>query len=224
MDITEALLDRRSIRDFTPRPVDHDLILKIIETAARAPSSGNYQPWEVFVATGDALERIRQGRLQRLAENNMAQPEVDVSHWPNDPQPMVARMQEMYAARWQLRGLDPTDAQLNRRANARRTANVFGAPALVVLCMHRDINPFTVFDLGLFAQSIVLAGRSLGVDSLIAAGLAGQPDVTRKELAIPDELQIVIGIALGHADPDSAENTYRSPRRPVGEFVTIRDR
>jgi len=222
VDITEALLGRRSIRDFTSRPIDQDLVLRIIETASRAPSSGNYQPWEVFVATGAALERIRRGRLQRLAENAMAKPEVDVSHWPDDPPPMVARMNDMYRSRWELRGLDPTDAQLNRRANAERTANLFGAPAFLVLCMHRAINPFTVFDMGLFAQSIVLAARSFGVDSLIAAGLAGQPDVSRQELAIADELQIVIGMALGYADPASAENSYRSPRRPVSEFVTIR--
>lgn len=221
MDTIEALTGRHSVRDFTSTPIPRDLVLRILELAAQAPSSGNYQPWEVFVAAGPVLEAIRRERVATYIAGKAAEPEVDVSHFPSDPPVMLERLTEMYQSRWRLRGFDPANAAANRRATGQRAAAVFNAPVLLLLCMHRGLNPFTVFDLGLFAQSIALVARCLGVDSLIAAGLATQPDISRRALSIPDDLRIVIGMALGHADKDSAENGYRSPRRPIGEVVTF---
>ena len=43
----------------------------------------------------------------------------------------------------------------------------------------------------------------------------------RKEIEIPDELSIVIGIALGYKDDESPQNTFRSMRRPLDEVVRL---
>ncbi|HEX7514096.1 MAG TPA: nitroreductase family protein, partial [archaeon] len=40
-------------------PVHKGTILKILDAATRAPSSGNTQPWELFVADGGALDLLR---------------------------------------------------------------------------------------------------------------------------------------------------------------------
>lgn len=220
MDVADALSSRRSIRDFRSDPVPRETVLRILELATQAPSSGNYQPWEVFVAAGPVLEKIRQDRTIAFQSGIAAAPEFDVSHFPTDPPAARERLSEMYETRWSLRGFNPAEGAANRRASAERAATAFNAPVVLVLCMHEGLNPFTVFDFGLFAQSIALAARSFGVDSLIAAGLATQPDVYRRHLPIPDDLRIVIGMALGHAD-DTAENDYRSPRRPIDEVVTF---
>jgi nitroreductase len=54
----EALMDtRRSVRDFSDRPVPRDLIEAAIRTASTAPSGAHMQPW-TFVAVSDpALKR-----------------------------------------------------------------------------------------------------------------------------------------------------------------------
>lgn len=49
----EDLRGRHTIRDFAPDPVPLGVIEKCIETAGRAPSGANHQPWH-FAVVGDA--------------------------------------------------------------------------------------------------------------------------------------------------------------------------
>jgi nitroreductase len=73
------------------------------------------------------------------------------------------------------------------------------------------------------AQSIMLAAQDHGIDSAIAVNLVCFPDVIRTELGIPEELLIVIGIALGYADPSDPSDRFRSARRPFAEVVRVLD-
>jgi nitroreductase len=59
MDLMEAMLTRRSVRQWTSEPVSDESLEQLMEAAARAPSGGNTQPW-AFVAIRD------QARLKRL--------------------------------------------------------------------------------------------------------------------------------------------------------------
>ena len=49
MDVTDAILKRRSIRNFRPEPVEKEKIEKVLEAARLAPSWGNTQPWRFIV-------------------------------------------------------------------------------------------------------------------------------------------------------------------------------
>jgi nitroreductase len=51
MDIMEAILTRRSIRDFTSQPIPGELIKTLLSAAMQAPSAGNAQPWHFIVVT-----------------------------------------------------------------------------------------------------------------------------------------------------------------------------
>lgn len=53
---------RRTVRDFSPRPVARDVIAACLAAACTAPSGANMQPWH-FVAVGDPVtkRRIRLG-------------------------------------------------------------------------------------------------------------------------------------------------------------------
>jgi nitroreductase len=56
------MASRRTIRDFSSRTVDPELIERAIATAASAPSGANRQPWRFVVVTDPAIrERIREG-------------------------------------------------------------------------------------------------------------------------------------------------------------------
>ena len=59
MNVIDALNSRATIRAFKPDAVSKETILEILEAATRAPSSGNTQPWELFVAGGEVLDRLR---------------------------------------------------------------------------------------------------------------------------------------------------------------------
>ena len=79
VSVTEAMISRRSIRAFLPDPVDAGTLARIFETAQRAPSGGNVQPWHVAVVSGAPLAALiakvgeRQamgGRISRMPGSN----------------------------------------------------------------------------------------------------------------------------------------------------------
>lgn len=53
MQVLEALRGRRSIRKFTDRPVDPEVLDRVLRAGTWAPSGLNNQPWKFVVVQGD---------------------------------------------------------------------------------------------------------------------------------------------------------------------------
>jgi nitroreductase len=194
MNVIDALNSRFTVRIFKPDPLERGTILKILDAATRAPSSGNSQPWELFLASGDALERLRQRFQERLMDEVPSNPDLPApQEWPRALQ---KRMDEAKAARFEFLGIKHDDAA-SRRAMFVLAFRFFGAPTVIYLCLDRTLTAWSIFDMGLLAQSIMLAAQHYGVDSTVAAQLVSYPDLIRAELGIPEHLLILIGIALG---------------------------
>lgn len=49
MEALDAIRTRRSVRKFTDRKIQKDMIEKLLEAAMSAPSAGNQQPWHFLV-------------------------------------------------------------------------------------------------------------------------------------------------------------------------------
>jgi nitroreductase len=49
MDVLEAILNRRSIRQYTDRPVTEEIVETLLKAAMYAPSAVNKQPWHFIV-------------------------------------------------------------------------------------------------------------------------------------------------------------------------------
>ena len=45
----DAIMNRKSVRNYKPVPVGDDLVEKLLRAAMQAPSAGNQQPWEFVV-------------------------------------------------------------------------------------------------------------------------------------------------------------------------------
>jgi nitroreductase len=59
MELWEAIITRRSIRQFTSQPVSQDLIEKILRAGMQAPSARNKQPWHfIVVQNREMLDKI----------------------------------------------------------------------------------------------------------------------------------------------------------------------
>ena len=56
MDTFEAILARKSVRAYEPKPVPKEVLEKILEAGLMAPSAGNIKPWRFIVVT-DADKR-----------------------------------------------------------------------------------------------------------------------------------------------------------------------
>jgi len=217
MDAIEAILARHSVRDFASKPVAKETVMKILEVATRSPSGSNGQPWEVFVASGATIERIRK-MYQERPLGGAGGPTSPGGPGGPAPRPdyILERMRTIRNERLKLLGLDPADpASGNIFLEWGR--RLFGAPVLVVVCMDKALS--SNLDIGLFIQTICIAAQGYGVDSFIAGAFVSQRDILHQELGIPESLNIVTGIGLGYANPNSIINTYRSPRRPIQEVV-----
>jgi len=53
----DLMKSRRSVRDFSDKPVPKDIIDNIIKTAASAPSGANKQPWKFIVVEGKEIKK-----------------------------------------------------------------------------------------------------------------------------------------------------------------------
>ena len=62
MEAKEAILTRRSVRNFIEKDIPPDMIINILDCALRAPSSSNTQPWE-FILVKDQEIKDRIGYL-----------------------------------------------------------------------------------------------------------------------------------------------------------------
>jgi nitroreductase len=51
MDAMQAIMGRRSIRQYEHRPVDSEQVDELLRAAMAAPSAGNQQPWRFVVVT-----------------------------------------------------------------------------------------------------------------------------------------------------------------------------
>ncbi len=216
MNISDALTVRRTIRAFKPDAISRGLLVKILKPALHTPSWANTQPWEIFAASGEPLERLRKAYAEKLKNCVPRNPDITMpKEWPDACR---TRMETLKAERTELLEQtckDPailTDLmQINYR--------FFNAPVVVYLCMDRCLTPWSLFDLGAMSHGIMLAAEEQGVGSAVAVTLAAHPDVIRRELDIPDSLAIVIGIALGNPDHDSPQNKFRSKRRSLEDVV-----
>jgi len=51
MDAMSAILSRRSIRQYTNKPVARESVYEVLQAAMNAPSAGNERPWHFIVLT-----------------------------------------------------------------------------------------------------------------------------------------------------------------------------
>ena len=219
MDVVEALNSRFTARAFKSDPIDRSTLEKVLEAALRAPSWANTQPWEIYVAGGEALSRLRQAYVANLRNCVARNPDLTApKQWPPA---LLMRMENLKSERMatiERVCLDKSKLKELSEMNY----HFFHAPVVAYICMDKTLTPWSIFDLGLFSQSLMLAARHFGLDSAPAVTLAAHPDLIRRELNIPDDLSIIIGIALGYADAEQPQNKFRSPRRSVQEAVTFK--
>jgi hypothetical protein len=61
------------------------------------------------------------------------------------------------------------------------------------------------------------------VGTCVEVSVAGYPEVVRAQLAIPAELSILCGLAVGYADPDFPANKLHIGREAVEKNVVFLD-
>jgi nitroreductase len=214
MNVIEAINGRHSTRAFLSNPVEKDKLDIILHTAARSPSWANSQPWEVFVASGETLQRIRQGFKQKYADKAPTAPETPrPKEWSE-----AAKNRQQQLRPDMVKDCGDAADQFGALNQA-----FFFAPAVIYVCMDKVQGEWSLYDIGAYSQSLMLAALEQGLSTIPAITTVLYPDVLREELKIPDNLKITIGIAVGYADKEHKINNFLSSRSPVSETVRYFD-
>lgn len=110
-----------------------------------------------------------------------------------------------------------------------KAANLYGAPTAIVVCADKQKawkRPFdgmitTDIDASILTDHMMLEATALGLGSVWICYF--QPDILKKELALPDNLEPINILALGYsasAEPTADENRHSTQRIPVEKLVT----
>ncbi len=216
MELLEGIETRRSTRAFKSTPIPKETIEKILRTASRSPSFTNTQPWEVAVVSGkkrNELSKILYNLANAEAASNPDTPFP--TGWPAE---LGSRSREQSSSRLKLLGIEREDVQ-GRKAQGLSNFEFYGAPCILFLFMDNTLTPWSMFDMGLFAQSIALAAHSFGVGTCLQAMVVRYPDAVREFLGIPKTRRLIMGISIGYPDLEARINTFRSERAGLDAFV-----
>ena len=95
----------------------------------------------------------------------------------------------------------------------------YGAPCSLFLFMDATLSAWSIFDLGLYAQTVCLAAHSFGLGTCLQASTVRYPDAIRDFLGISKTKQLIVGIAIGYPDAGAKINQYHSERAAVDTFT-----
>jgi nitroreductase len=90
-----------------------------------------------------------------------------------------------------------------------------------LLFQDSSLTPWSVFDMGLFAQSLMLAAHAHGLGTVPQAFLTDYAEHVKKFLGIPESKRFVLGISIGYPDMDSPANKFRTDRVNTDEIVRV---
>lgn len=216
MDVEEAIKKRHATRLFlADKPVKKAIVQEIITLAQQAPSWVDSQPWRVYVATGKTLAALKKQHLANVQAGKKSNPDWLTMHrqdWAAFPRANMARQSADSSNMWQAADFNHDEVE---------TA-LFDAPAVCYLTIPKKTPLWSVYDLGAFGQTLMLAAEGKGISSLAAYEFVKYPDSVRKILGItPDEI-LGIGIALGYEDTNNAVNAFRSHRVATNEILTFK--
>jgi nitroreductase len=217
MDAIECIRNRKSIRKFKPEPVPREILEAVLETARWSPSYKDSQPWEVILLSGARKEALSQMLLQKLEARDPSTPDLETPRsWPAAEQ---ERIDQLISARQQATGVDlnaPENVIKSKKANFR----FYNAPHAIYLVQDASLSDWSLFDIGLFAQSLMLAAHAKGLGTVPQAYATDYAREVKQFLAIPESKRLVLGISIGYPDLDSPINASRTGRMEVDELVT----
>jgi nitroreductase len=182
-------------RSFTTEPVDPSVLDRLVDLAARSPSAGKTQGWHLVVLEGADTDRFWRHAFPAERRDGFAWPGLFAA-------PVIA-----------MPFADP-DAYVARYAEPDKARTGLGAGA------EAWPTPYWTVDASMAVMTLLLAAEDAGLGALFFAVFSGESEV-RAELGVPDGVQLLGAIALGHPaeEPTRQGRSATRRRRPPAEVI-----
>ena len=222
VSVSEAVHGRYSVRAFLDRPVERSVVEDIVETAKRAPSGGNIQPWRVDVLAGSALADLVARVQTSLASGGPRGEGTEYPVYPPDlSEPWRTRRflvgEQLYASI-----AIPREDRAARLSQFARNYVLFGAPVGLFFSIPRSFGPPQWAHLGMFINNIMLLALERGLGTCPQEAWAAAHKTVGAMLDLPEDWMLYCGMALGHPDEAHPINGWRSEREPLASFANFR--
>ena len=218
MNVTEAVKTRRSIRQFTAKPVSQETLRRVLEKAQNAPSGGNTQPWNAVIVTGDALADIT-AKIKAKAQSAPIGEGIEYMIYPGD---LDGRYEEQRRgvgrAMFESIGLG-RENKAGRSAQMAKNWDSFGAPVQLFTYCPKYMGPPQWSDMGMWLQTVMLLLREEGLDSCAQEIWAMYGGYMRELLGIDDDHIFFCGMAIGYRDTDAPINNFDTPRVAIDDAI-----
>jgi len=216
MNVTDAILARKSIRNFLDTPVANELIQELLSKAARAASGGNLQPWRVYIINGDARSRF----VELIEARTDSEPPDYAVYPPKLKEPYRSSRYKLAEDMYALLGI-PREDKPARLKHLARNFRFFDAPAAFFCFVDKIMGPPQWSDLGMFLQSFMLLAQEAGLDTCAQEAWANWPQTVAEFVDAPEELMLFCGMAIGYANPDAPVNALVSERESFERWATF---
>jgi hypothetical protein len=208
---------RRSVRGFTAQRASQQTLEQIFSVAQSAPSNCNTQPWFSYVVSGKKLETMRTGLVDALLAGQFS---MDFPYEGKYQGVYKERQHDAAARLYTAMGI--SREQKDKRNEAfLRNFSFFRAPHAVFLFLPEAAGIREAGDLGMYAQTLMLAMTAYGLASCPQTALSFHADYVREQLGVDSNQKLLLGISFGYEDPENPANDCRVPRAALAETTTF---
>lgn len=219
-DIYNAIVgERRSVRAFLPKPVAPALIERVFTVAGQAPSNCNVQPWITHLVSGASIVRVRDA-LIAAAKGGRIDPDVPLTD--NYVDQYKARRIGSAVALFEATGVGRHDADA-RQASFLRNYQLFDAPHAAFFFMPRYFGLREAADIGMYAQTLMLALTAHGLGSCAQGAISHYKGVLTRELGVADDLICLFGLSFGYPDDNHPSTAAITDRAPLSDTLFLHD-
>ena len=212
MNVVDAVTSRQSIRAFLDLAPDLKTVSNILESAARAPSQGNTQPWQVRVLTGNSKQQLSQSIVGELTLNPKAKRTGAYEYYPLERfSPWVDRRDWVGQQLYDSLGIARRDVD-GRRQQMNKNYDFFGAPVGLIFSIDRRMQQGSWLDYGMYLQSVMLLAKEYNLDTCPIGAFILFEDLVAQHCKFEPTETIVCGMALGYKDAEKAENQFLTDR------------
>jgi nitroreductase len=213
MDLLKAILERKSIRAFKSDPVPRERVEEILNLTIHAPSAINLQPWEFIVVTGEEKERLSRRLIKAYREKKISCGPDTVKPLPKTYGKRGAKTLELMNPLFEEMGMN-SDQLINEGS-----CRFYGAPVAIILCLDDAFSKARLVDIGIALGYFILTSHDFGLSTCPIGLITAYEDEIKDLLNIPENKNVVIGLALGYPDWDIPINRFKSPRESLEKFV-----
>jgi nitroreductase len=213
MDLLEAMSNRRSVRAFKPTAVPRDIIEEILELTVNAPSANNLQPWEFIVVADEEKDRLSRTLIKAYKEK-----QISCGSGAVKPLPDIFRQRGIETLELMKPHVERIGVSVDNFINE-GSCDFYGAPVAIIICIDDCFSESRMVDVGTALSYLVLAAHALGLVTCPIGLIAAYGDEIKDLLNIPENKNVVIGIALGYPDWENPVSQYKSSRQSVGNLV-----